>query len=79
MAKFRERASSSIEQHMEEMHRKLLGMVEMERILTERNARREAFRYLLDAHKSLSGEAFVESQIVDLDQLTMVGVNQMAA
>jgi hypothetical protein len=79
MSKHRERASSSIEQRMAEAHRKLLSIGEMERILTERNARREAYRYLLDAHKILSRETFAENQMVYLKQLTIVSVNQVAA
>ena len=79
MSNNRERASSSIEQRMAEAHRKLLNIGEMERILTERSARREAYRYLLDAHKILSRETFAGNQMVDLKQLTIVRVDQVAA
>ncbi|KRQ12627.1 hypothetical protein [Bradyrhizobium manausense] len=65
-----ELAPSSIHNDMAEMQRKLRSIGEMERVLTERSAGREAYRYLLDAHRILSREAFEATRLVDLHQLT---------
>jgi len=79
MSEIRELAPSSINNDMAEMQRKLRSISEMERVLNERSARREACRYLLDAHRILSRDAFEETQLVDLHQLTTLRVSQMAA
>lgn len=79
MSEHWELAPSSINKDMAEMQRKLRSIGEMERVLTERSARREAYRYLLDAHRILSREAFEETQLVDLHRLSTLRVNQMAA
>ena len=52
-----ELAPSSINNDMAEMQRKLRSISEMERVLNERSVRREACRYLLDAHRILSRDA----------------------
>ena len=75
----RERAMVAMEQQIAEMRRKLLNLREIERILNERNASREAYRYLLDAHNVFARETFPESQAADLHQLTAVQFNQLAA
>ena len=58
-----ELAPSSINNDMAEMQRKLRSISEMERVLNERSVRREACRYLLDAHRILSRDAFEETQL----------------
>ncbi|MGV7215096.1 hypothetical protein [Bradyrhizobium sp. UFLA05-112] len=75
----REHAMVSMEQQIAEMRRKLLNLREIERILNERNASREAYRYLLDAHKVFARETFPASQVADLHQVAAAQFNQLAA
>lgn len=69
--------SSSIAQQVAQMREKLMIIGEKERILSERSATREAYRYLLDAHHL----AATPGPEVALD-LTPIGTsetNQLAA
>ncbi len=73
-----ERASSSVEQQITEMRRQLLSIGEMERVLTERNAGRELYRYLLEAHKSLAREKLPERHTLEFQQIAELQLNQLA-
>ena len=61
--------SSSVAQRMAEMREELMSIGEKERILRERNADREAYRYLLDAHRLLVRQSLLGEQLFNISHL----------
>jgi hypothetical protein len=74
-----EQAHVSVALQLLEMRQKLASFGEMERILKERNASREACRYLLEARKLLAHEGPFESQTLDIARPGAGRSNQLAA
>ena len=71
--------STSTAQQLAQTRQELLSIGEKERILRERNADREAHRYLLDARRLLAQESFLGDQILNISPPETGGNNQLAA
>ncbi|UPJ60681.1 hypothetical protein [Bradyrhizobium sp. 192] len=48
---YSKRISTPVSQHLAKMREQLINIGEMERVLRERSASLEVYRYLLDAHR----------------------------
>lgn len=49
-----------------QMRAELVSIDEMERILRERSAHREAYRYLLDAHRLIASASHLGEQVLNI-------------
>ncbi|MDA9503439.1 hypothetical protein XI09_00980 [Bradyrhizobium sp. CCBAU 11386] len=58
--------SISAGQELAQMREELINIGEKERILKERNADREAYRYLLDAHRLFAREGFSDEELLNI-------------
>lgn len=54
------------EPHLAQMRAELVSIDEKERILRERSANREAYRYLLDAHRLMARESHLPEQVLNI-------------
>ena len=61
--------SPSTAQRLAQMREELMSIGEKERILRERNADREAYRYLLDAHRLLVRQSLLGEQLFNISHL----------
>jgi hypothetical protein len=72
-------SSTSSARQLAEMHQKLIGIGEKERILRERSADREAYRYLLDAHRLFAYGRPVRDHILSMSPPETGESNHMVA
>lgn len=70
--------STSPAQQLAQMREELASIGEKERILRERSADREAYRYLLDAHRSIVQGSFLGEPLLNTPPGTGEG-SQLAA
>lgn len=57
---------TSNEPHLAQMRSELASIGEKERILRERSADREAYRYLLDAHRLIARASHLPEQVLNI-------------
>ncbi|QOZ13338.1 hypothetical protein XH96_25255 [Bradyrhizobium sp. CCBAU 51765] len=62
-----------------QMRAELVSMGEKERILRERSADREAYRYLLDAHRLMARASLLGEQVVNISSQGRSKDGQLAA
>lgn len=71
--------SASTAQQLAQMRRRLVRITEKEQLLRERDANREANRYLLDARRTRTEEFLPESHTSNIAGRSTGGDNQLAA
>lgn len=72
-------SSTSAAQQLAQMRDELISIGEKERLLRERSADREAYRYLLDAHRLIARASFRGEQVLNISPPGAVEGSQLAA
>lgn len=75
---FRKQSCTATAQLLAKMREQLISIGEKERILRERSASREVFRYLLDAHR-LTAWPNADEDVLDIPPIEKVESNQLGA
>ncbi|MBR0718463.1 hypothetical protein [Bradyrhizobium liaoningense] len=73
------RNSASAAQQLAKMREELVSIGEKERVLRERSADREAYRYLLDAHRLVARAGVLGEQVLNISPPGTGEGNQLAA
>ena len=73
------RNSASAAQRLAKMREELVSIGEKERVLRERSADREAYRYLLDAHRLIARASVLGEQVLNISSPGTGEGNQLAA
>ncbi|MCK1712886.1 MULTISPECIES: hypothetical protein [unclassified Bradyrhizobium] len=71
--------STSAAQQLAQMREKLASISERERVLRERSADREVYRYLLDSHRLTAGASFLGEQVLNISPSGVSEGGQLAA
>lgn len=71
--------SASVAQQLAQMREELASIGEKERVLRERSADREVYRYLLDAHRLIARASFLEEQALNISPPGTGEGSQLAA
>ena len=75
----KKRYSTSAAKQLAEMREKLASISERERVLRERNADREVYRYLLDSHRLSAPASFLGEQVLNISPSRVNEGGQLAA
>jgi hypothetical protein len=71
--------STSVAQQLAQMREKLASIDEKERVLSERSAHREVYRYLLDSHRLIAPVSFPGEQVLNISASGVSEGGQLAA
>ncbi|RZN12776.1 hypothetical protein CWO91_02515 [Bradyrhizobium genosp. SA-3] len=71
--------SASAAQQLAQMREELASIGEKERVLRERSADREVYRYLLEAHRLIARTSFLEQQVLNISPPAAGEGSQLAA
>ncbi|MCK1741547.1 hypothetical protein IVA80_11860 [Bradyrhizobium sp. 139] len=71
--------STSVAQQLAQMRAELVSIGEKERVLRERSADREVYRYLLDAHRLIARASFLEEKVLNISPPRAGEGSQLAA
>ncbi|MDE5442492.1 hypothetical protein GWG65_13735 [Bradyrhizobium sp. CSA207] len=71
--------STSAAQQLAQMREELASIGEKERVLRERSADREVYRYLLDSHRLTARASFLGEQVLNISPSGVSGGSQLAA
>lgn len=71
--------SASAAQQLAQMRKELASISEKERVLQERSADREVYRYLLDSHRMTAPASFLGQQVMNISPSGASEGGQLAA
>lgn len=71
--------SASAAQQLAQLREELMSIGEKERVLRERSADREVYRYLLDAHRLIARASFLREQVLNISPPGAGEGSQLAA
>ncbi|TYO60964.1 hypothetical protein FXV83_40915 [Bradyrhizobium hipponense] len=71
--------STSAAQQLAQMREELASIGEKERVLSERSADREVYRYLLDSHRLTAPASFLGEQVLNISPSGVSEGSQLAA
>jgi hypothetical protein len=75
----KKRNSTSAAKQLAQMREKLASISERERVLRERSADREVYRYLLDSHRLTAPTSFLGEQMLNIPPSGVNEGGQLAA
>ncbi|MCK1359456.1 hypothetical protein [Bradyrhizobium sp. 199] len=75
----KKRNSTSAAKQLAQMREKLASISERERVLRERSAARELYRYLLDSHRLTAPATFLGGQVLNISPSGVNEGGQLAA